>query len=183
MNDIITELHAELDGETDRGVALSDPALLQLMVDSIGDLDLEESSRTESDGTVVSIDGTADGADLREIDDAIIKAKLDEILMLLVGVRDGACGKDLMQDLRHLFGTDPSPGTVYPHLNELAEEGVFEVRELRWRKVYELADAETTFEEVETTIDRMLVFAIVLKWFTASADQLTDRLTSTSKEQ
>ncbi len=178
MNDIITELHAELDGETDRGVALSDPALLQLMVDSIGDLDPEESN-----STVVSIDGTADGADLREIDDAIIKAKLDEILMLLVGVRDGACGKDLMQDLRHLFGTDPSPGTVYPHLNELAEEGVFEVRELRWRKVYELADAETTFEEVETTIDRMLVFAIVLKWFTASADQLTDRLTSTSKEQ
>lgn len=178
MNDIITELHAELDGETDRGVALSDPALLQLMVDSIGDLDPEESN-----STVVSIDGTADGADLREIDDAIIKAKLDEILMLLVGVRDGACGKDLMQDLRHLFGTDLSPGTVYPHLNELAEEGVFEVRELRWRKVYELADAETTFEEVETTIDRMLVFAIVLKWFTASADQLTDRLTSTSKEQ
>ena len=178
MNDIITELHAELDGETDRGVALSDPALLQLMVDSIGDLDPEESN-----STVVSIDGTADGADLREIDDAIIKAKLDEILMLLVGVRDGACGKDLMQDLRHLFGTDPSPGTVYPHLNELAEEGVFEVRELRWRKVYELADTETTFEEVETTIDRMLVFAIVLKWFTASADQLTDRLTSTSKEQ
>jgi hypothetical protein len=100
---------------------------------------------------------------VRDIDNETVLAQLDELLLLLIAVRSGGCGKVLRQDMRRLFGADLSPGTVYPHLNDLAEEGVLEVRELPKRKVFHISDEEAAFSTVESAMNQLFTVSFVLK--------------------
>lgn len=116
-----------------------------------------------TDDAVVTMDGWLDEEYLHDSSDEIIVAQLDEILLLLIAVRDGGCGKELLQDLRRLFGTDLSPGTVYPHLNDLEEEDALEMCELSKRKVYRLADTDAALARVESTVNQLFTVSLVLK--------------------
>ncbi|MEZ3164920.1 PadR family transcriptional regulator [Halorubrum sp. RMP-47] len=103
-----------------------------------------------------------DGA-LRSISDDHVLAELDEILLLLIAVREEAIGKELSDDLNRMFGTAFSPGTVYPRLSELADEGILEVSNLPKRKVYSISDEEAICDETRSKIDRLLVFSATLR--------------------
>lgn len=100
---------------------------------------------------------------LQSISNENIIAQLDEILLLLIAVRGRACGKELRQDLRRLFGADLSPGTVYPHLTDLADEGLLAMTELKMRKVYQITDCETTFNRIVPEVNRLLTLSLLLK--------------------
>ena len=78
--------------------------------------------------------------DALDTDDGLVKGSLSELVVLLVGLREsGAHGKGIMEDVNRFFGTRLSPGTVYPTLHDLDEEGVLEMRELVQTKEYSSA--------------------------------------------
>lgn len=116
-----------------------------------------------TDDAVATMENWLDEDYLHTISDKVIIAYLDEILLLLIAVRGEACGKELLQDLRHLFGTDLSPGTVYPHLIDLADEDLLDATELAKRKVYRISDTEAVFNTVTPTVNRLVTFSVVLK--------------------
>lgn len=180
MNTPLKELQAEVESNTDVSVPVAE---IESMLPTDSDPDPRDQSGTVSphqdypdaaptDEAVVTIEGWLDenGSCLHESTDDIIVAQLDEILLLLIAVRDGGCGKELLQDLRRLFGADLSPGTVYPHLNNLAERDVLEVRELSKRKVYRLADTEAALDTIESAVNQLFTLSLVLKVLTMNCD-------------
>ncbi|MEF8808812.1 PadR family transcriptional regulator, partial [Natronomonas sp.] len=100
---------------------------------------------------------------------------LPELLMLLVGLRDGDThGKGVMEDLNRFFGAQLSPGTVYPMLHDLEEEGFLEMRELVQTKEYAIDDGEAVRNELHEAMTQHLALGMVfhraLDEFDASDD-------------
>ena len=84
-----------------------------------------------------------------DFEEALVKESLDEVLLVLVALgEEGTHGKGLMSDLETFFGANLSPGTVYPRLHELEEEGLLEVHELVRTKEYRIADAEAAQDRI-----------------------------------
>ncbi len=85
----------------------------------------------------------------------LVKESLDELLVVLVALSDGSThGKGLMGDLADAFGVHLSPGTVYPKLHDLADEGILEMHELVRTKEYRIADPEAARERVEGALQQ-----------------------------
>lgn len=95
-------------------------------------------------------------------DEALVKHSLDELLLVLVALRDGEThGKGLMEDLDEQFDARLSPGTVYPRLHELEETGVLEMHELVRTKEYRIEDLEETRDRVEEAMAQHLALGFV----------------------
>lgn len=94
------------------------------------------------------------------LNDRLMKAYLDEVLLILIMSHDGACGQDLIQDLYRL-GSGLSPGTIYPHLHELAEDGLLEMHEQRRTKQFEVTDRETVRDLVQDAFEDLAVLSSV----------------------
>lgn len=170
MDDLLEELKAEIDTNSEITFTISDvDSMLESDVGSDHANTLDDgiphryTDTALTDDAVATMEGWLDDDYLHTISDEIVAEHIDEVLLLLITVRDGACGKELLQDIRRLFGTDLSPGTVYPHLKNLADEGVLEVRELTKRKVYRQSDTETAVSRVDQVADQLLTFSLVLK--------------------
>lgn len=105
-----------------------------------------------------------------EFDDETVKANLDEILLMLVALRESQThGKGLMEDLKYVFGAELSPGTVYPRLHELEEQGVLQVQELVRTKEYRIDDPEKCREHVERSMRQHLALGF---FFRAALEEL-----------
>jgi DNA-binding PadR family transcriptional regulator len=74
-----------------------------------------------------------------------------------------------MEDLERVFGAELSPGTVYPRLHELEEEGALQVQELVRTKEYRIDDFELCREEVEAAMRQHLALGF---FFKAALDDL-----------
>ncbi len=99
-----------------------------------------------------------------EFEEAQVKTSLPELLIALIAVRSGGSnGKQLIQNLSSEFDTSLSPGTVYPALHELNDEGVVEKRELVRTKEYSLADYEVAGEMIATAAQQHLALGMVFK--------------------
>lgn len=97
-------------------------------------------------------------------EEEMVKGSLDELLVLLVALRDGGShGKGLMEDLSQLFDADLSPGTVYPRLHELDEEGLLEVHELVRTKEYRLDDRDAARDQVAEAMQQHLAIGLFLR--------------------
>lgn len=97
-------------------------------------------------------------------DEETVKANLDEILLMLVALRENQThGKGLMEDLEHVFGVELSPGTVYPRLHELEEKGVLQVQELVRTKEYRIDDVEKCRAYVEDSMRQHLALGFFFK--------------------
>lgn len=116
-----------------------------------------------TDDMVVTMGGRLDKTCSQDIDNKLVVTQLDDILLVLIAVRNGGCGKELRQDIRRLFGVDLSPGTVYPHLNDLEEDGVLGVKELSRQKVYYIADEESASEAIESAVNQLFAASLVLR--------------------
>ncbi|WP_336134030.1 PadR family transcriptional regulator [Natronomonas amylolytica] len=96
------------------------------------------------------------------IDDGLVKESLPELLMMLVGLRDGDThGKGVMEDLNRFFGAQLSPGTVYPMLHDLEEEGFLEMRELVQTKEYAIDDGDAVRNELHEAMTQHLALGMV----------------------
>jgi len=116
-----------------------------------------------SDDTVDRIEGWVENATLQAVDDRHVRANLDEILLIFIGIRGQATGKELSTDLQRVFGTDLSSGTVYPRLTALEEQESLTVREFPRRKVYSLREPPTTCDRIESDVERTLAFSVTLQ--------------------
>jgi len=104
------------------------------------------------------------GGDELHVEDGLIKESLPELLLLLVGFRtNDAHGKGVMNDLNRFFGTQISPGTVYPTLHELEEEGLLEVRELVQTKEYFIDDEEAVREHLRDAMTQHLAMGFIFR--------------------
>lgn len=95
-------------------------------------------------------------------DEDVIKQNLEEVLVVLVALRDGEThGKGLMGDVASLFDAQLSPGTVYPRLHELEEAGVLLVHEMVRTKEYRISDDAEARRRVEDAMRQHLALGLV----------------------
>ncbi|MFT4884482.1 MAG: DNA-binding PadR family transcriptional regulator [Natronomonas sp.] len=140
-------------------------ATLQSLIGELNGMGQSESSedpavRTEAVVRDASTELFDDGTPT--IDDGLIKESLPELLMLLVGLREGDThGKGVMEDLNRFFGAQLSPGTVYPMLHDLDEEGLLEMRELVQTKEYAIDDGEAVRNELHEAMTQHLALGMV----------------------
>jgi DNA-binding PadR family transcriptional regulator len=107
-----------------------------------------------------------------DFDEEMIKGSLDELLLVLVALRDqGTHGKGLMEDLTELFDAPLSPGTVYPRLHGMAEADLLEVHELVRTKEYHLDGAADARERVTSAMRQHLTLGLFLG---AALDELDE---------
>lgn len=132
--------------------------------------DIESSSETEAsthEGPTEELVAAATVGlgppDTFEFNDGLVKESLEELLLVLVALSDGSThGKGLMGDLADVFGVRLSPGTVYPRLHDLEEEGVLEMHELVRTKEYRIADAEAARRRVHGALRQHIALGATL---------------------
>lgn len=100
-----------------------------------------------------------------DIDGGLVKQSLDELLVVLVALRShDTHGKGVMGDIERFFGAELSPGTVYPALHRLEEEGVLEMRELVQTKEYAVEDREAIRRSLGDAMRQHLAVGLVLRY-------------------
>lgn len=98
-----------------------------------------------------------------EFDQEIVKQNLEEILLMLISLRDhGTHGKGLMEDLTRLFDSDLSPGTVYPRLHDLDEDDLLQMQEMVRTKEYRINDEAASRELVTEAMYQHLALGMLL---------------------
>jgi len=75
---------------------------------------------------------------------------------------DETHGTGLMDELDHLFDAQVSPGTVYPRLHELDDEGILDVHELVQTKQYSISDDPTARDRIQCAVSQHLAMAMFL---------------------
>ncbi|PSP77266.1 PadR family transcriptional regulator [Halobacteriales archaeon QS_4_69_225] len=101
---------------------------------------------------------------LSMIDEGLVKQALPELLTALVRLRTGESnGTGVMDDLKEYFGADLSPGTVYPVLHELADEGPLSVHELVRTKEYSVEDADAARGQLAAAMGNHLALGLVFR--------------------
>ena len=104
------------------------------------------------------------GPDQLHVDDGLVKQSLDELLLMLVALRtNDAHGKGIMGDVNRFFGTQLSPGTVYPALHDLEDRGLLEVHELVRTKEYVIEDEDAATETVRETMRQHLAMGLLFQ--------------------
>ena len=120
----------------------------------------DPAARTES--LVEETTDTMFGGTGPDIDDGLIKQSLPELLVVLVGLRESEThGKGIMEDLSRFFGAKLSPGTVYPTLHDLEEQGVLEMRELIQTKEYAVDDPDAAREALSDAMGQHLALGVL----------------------
>ncbi len=95
-------------------------------------------------------------------DDEIVKQNLDEILIALISLRDGTHGKALIDDLSRLFDAELSPGTVYPRLHDIENDGTLTMHELVRTKEYSVDDDDDAKSRIERAMYHHLALGLFL---------------------
>jgi len=141
----IEQLYSELQSvEDDGGVRLAPEQRSEVILDDV-------------------VETLFDGRGFR-FDDYVVKENLDVVLLLLIAHRSSDThGKGLMGDLANVFDARLSPGTVYPQLHELEEEGLLEVQELVRTKEYLVDDEEALAERVTAAMEQHLTLGLFLR--------------------
>ena len=156
------------DGET--GVSVS--RLYREMVESgVVDSDADgDAPEQKSKEVLTSVTDTLFDDDSFAFDESVVKGNLDEILLMLVALRDSDThGKGLMEDLETVFDADLSPGTVYPRLHDLDDEDLLRVQELVRTKEYRIDDDEDARDRIEEAMRQHLALGF---FFYAARDEL-----------
>jgi len=122
----------------------------------------EPAARTEA--VVEETATTLHGERTLSIDEGLVKQALPGLLTALVRLRaDESHGKGVMDDLEEYFDADLSPGTVYPVLHELADEGPLSVHELIQTKEYSVEDSGAAREQLAAAMGNHLALGLVFR--------------------
>jgi len=93
-----------------------------------------------------------------------VKQSLDELLVMLVAVRSSDThGQGLIDDLGEEFDTMLSPGTVYPRLHDLCDDGILDRRELVRTKEYIIEDEAETRETIARSARQHMALGLAFK--------------------
>lgn len=170
MNELFEEIELEITDNNEISIRISGLESINSTAPESGRKDRKDKNKERIKYTETSLSeemvATMDGwqeEKLHAVSDDVVKAYLPEILLLLISIRGEACGSELTADVDRLFGTTVSTGTLYPSLNKLSEEGVLEPEEFQKHKVYYLGDQEAISDTVDSTVNQLLFFSVVLK--------------------
>jgi hypothetical protein len=98
-----------------------------------------------------------------DLDESVVKGNLDAVLLALVATQSrDTHGKGLMETLASEFGAEFSPGTVYPCLHSLEDDGCLETRELVRTKEYAVDDADSSKARIQQAARQHLVLGAFL---------------------
>ncbi len=95
-------------------------------------------------------------------DEDLVKANLEEILLLCIALHGETHGKQLLADLSRLFNAQLSPGTVYPSLHDLEEAGLLSMHTKVRTKEYSIDDQAAVRQTLEEAMIQHLTFGMVL---------------------
>jgi hypothetical protein len=124
-----------------------------------------------SEAVLEDVTSTLFGQSGFQFRESVVKENLDEILLLLVAHRSSETnGKSLMSDLAAVFDTRLSPGTLYPQLHELEDEGLLQAQELVRTKEYRIDDEEALAERVTAAAEQHLTLGL---FFHAALEELS----------
>lgn len=90
-----------------------------------------------------------------QLDRSFASTYLDELIIAILCCREEANGMEIIRELTHRFGVQFSPGTVYPHLHSLEEEGTLACREAVQTKEYRIDDWHTARESLQSTVRQL----------------------------
>lgn len=164
--------------DTDTGAGDDDGVTLGQLYNELrsGDVVSETDSvrlipEQHSEAVLNDVTSTLFGQSDFQFRESVVKENLDEILLLLVAHRSSeANGKSLMSDLATVFDTRLSPGTLYPELHELEDEGLLQVQELVRTKEYRIDDEEALVEQVTAAAEQHLALGL---FFHAALEELS----------
>lgn len=80
---------------------------------------------------------------------------LDELIIAILFRCEEANGMDIIREFTHQFGVQFSPGTVYPHLHSLEEEGILARRECVQTKEYRVDDSDAAREYLTSVLSQL----------------------------
>lgn len=91
-----------------------------------------------------------------EVIEKLVKNFLDIIILSFLYERPNH-GYQIIADIHTSFGVLLSPGTVYPRLDELTDEGLLEINKIQRKKIYSLSsEGEKRTSEMVNSYDRNL---------------------------
>jgi DNA-binding PadR family transcriptional regulator len=99
-------------------------------------------------------DGHSDGppAGSVHLDRSFVSEYLDELIIAILFRCDEANGMEIIREFTHRFGVQFSPGTVYPHLHSLEDEGILACRESVQTKEYRIDDPEAAAAYLDSVL-------------------------------
>lgn len=112
-----------------------------------------EQSETPSEVDAGASDGPPAGG--VHLDRSFVSEYLDELIIAILFRCDEANGMDIIREFTHRFGVQFSPGTVYPHLHSLEEEGVLVCRERVRTKEYRIDDPEAAAAYLDSVLSQL----------------------------
>lgn len=120
-------------------------------------------SEVEWDGLRSSVDeALGDGG--VTVDNGLVTESLDEILLAMIASSSAEThGTGLMNELERRFDVQLSPGTVYPRLHDLDEDGTLEVHELVQTKQYSIDDRSDAKSQIERAMHQHLAMGMFLQ--------------------
>ena len=101
---------------------------------------------------------------------------LDELIIAVLFRCEEANGMDIIREFTHRFGVQFSPGTVYPHLHSLEEEGVLARRECVQTKEYRIDDPEAARARLTSVLSQLTCLESFLSGTGTEAEGTDDRL-------
>ena len=102
-------------------------------------------------------------------EETIIKQNLDELLLMLIVLHESTHGDELLTEIAESFDVRLSPGTLYPRLHDLEEQGVLSMHTKVRTKEYSIADHDDAQKRLEAAVVQHLAFGMLLY---ASLEQL-----------
>jgi len=140
-------------------------ALLEkLQATAAVDGDPDEDPAADTAAILTETAQSIEGRDTLDVDDGLVKQSLDELLVMLIALRSNdAHGKGVMGDINRFFGTQLSPGTVYPTLHDLEDRGLLDVHELVQTKEYFLGDETAARETVREAMRQHLAMGFLFQ--------------------
>jgi len=144
VDQLYNELRSAEIGSNEKNVRLTPEQQLEVILEQVLDTLFEESGFKFKESTV--------------------KENLNEILLVLIAHRSSDThGKSLMGDLTAIFDTRLSPGTVYPQLHELEDDGLLNVQELVRTKEYQVNDEKELAKRVSVAMEQHLVLGLLFQ--------------------
>jgi DNA-binding transcriptional ArsR family regulator len=97
------------------------------------------------------------------LDRSFVSDYLDELIIAILLRCGEANGMDLIREFTHCFGVQFSPGTVYPHLHSLEEQGILARRERVQTKEYRIDDELAAREYLDSTETQLVCLGEFLR--------------------
>lgn len=120
----------------------------------------EIDSETEAELVDQTIQCALNATAADEIPRGITKTSLPALLLALIEIRENEHhGGALLEDLERGFGQTFSPGSVYPVLHDLHDDGLLEARERVKTKDYRFRDREAAYKRIEDVAEQHAAMA------------------------